>query len=193
LGTVLVRQGQTEPAISEARRALELSPESSSAYNLLLDCLSKLGRDEERINVARPGFPEARSNFRLAIHSIGKTPDGVKALPEVESLAPNDPVILGEMAWFFATQSDATLRNGNEAVRLAEHASALMNRPDPKILATLAAAYAEAARIPDAIKVAEEARLRAQSGGDAETVGLSEKLLASFQKGHAYQEEPAKK
>ena len=111
----------------------------------------------------------------------------------MEALAPDAPVILGEIAWFLATQPDATLRNGTEAVRLAEHASALTNHPDPRILATLAAAYAEATRIPEAVKIAEEARLRARSDGDAETVGLSEKLLASFQRGHAYQEEPAKK
>lgn len=97
------------------------------------------------------------------------------------------------MAWFFATQPDPRLRNGNEAVRLAEKASALSNRADPKILVTLATAYAESARIPEAIMTAENARLLARSAGDAATVDLSEKVLIAFHESHAYQEELATK
>jgi Flp pilus assembly protein TadD len=229
---VLARQGQMEPAIGEARRALELAPESPSAHNLLLGCLSKLGRTEEAIDVARdgltvspfnaelhhtlgvelarkedfvmaanhfvyalvlrPNFAQARSNFRVALRFIGRTPEGSKRVQEVASLAPDAPVILKEIAWFFATQADATLRNGQVAVRLAEHACALTSRAAPEV-AALAAAYAETDKIPQAIKTAEEARLRAQSSGDAETVNLTEKLLTAFQGGHAYREEPVQK
>jgi hypothetical protein len=141
----------------------------------------------------RANFEQAHSDFRLALRFIGKASGGLKAIQEVESFAPDAPVILGEMAWFFATQPDATLRNGKEAVRLAEHASGLTNRTNPRILATLAAAYAETARIPEAIRIAEEARLRARSDGDADTVKLSEKLLDAFHGGRAYQEEPTAK
>jgi hypothetical protein len=141
----------------------------------------------------RPEFPQARTNFRAALLFIGKATDGLKRLQEVTLFAPDAPVVLNEIAWFFATQPDATLRNGNEAVRLAEQACGLTNRTAPEMLATLAAAYAETARIPEAIKIAEEARLRAQSSGNADAVNLIGKLLAAFQAGHAYQEEPARK
>ena len=136
---------------------------------------------------------QARSNFRLALRFIGKAPDGLKRLQEVALFAPDAPVILNEIAWFFATQADATLRNGPEAVRLAEQACGLTGRTAPEMLATLAAAYAETDKVPQAIKIAEEARLRARSSGDADTVNLTEKLLTAFQAGHAYHEEPVQK
>ena len=71
-------------------------------------------------------------------------------LREIESFAPNDPVILAELGWFFATQPDSTMRNGAEAVRLAERASDLDLRsfkrvqiagePQPRIVRGEAAA-----------------------------------------------------
>jgi Flp pilus assembly protein TadD len=226
LAIVLAQQGQTEAAISEARRALELGPENSSVQNLLVDYLLKLNRADEAITVARDGLaqspfssqlhnrlgvslshkedfamatrhfvyslllsadsPEAHSNFRLALSRLGMTSDGPRVFQELEALAPDAPVILGEMAWFFATQRNATLRNGDKAVRLAEHAAALTNRKDSQILVALAAAYAETAKIPEAIKVAEEARLQARLDHDAETAGVSEKLLSAFKGGHPY-------
>ena len=231
LGVALAGQGQMEPALGEARRALELGPENPAACDFSLFCLSKLGRTDEAINVARDGlavFPyrgelhhtlglalrqkqdfvkaanhfayalllrpdlvDARANFRLTLRQIGNAPDGLKRLQEVALFAPDAPVILNEMAWFFATQPDATLRNGPEAVRLAEHACALAGRTAPEMLATLAAAYAESGRVSEAIKVAEEARAR--SSGNPDMLNLTEKLLAAFQAGHAYHEESGQK
>jgi hypothetical protein len=125
------------------------------------------------------------------LRAIGGTSDGLKRLQEVELFADDAPMILNEMAWFFATQPDASLRNGPEAVRLAEHASALAGRTAPQLLATLAVAYAESGRFSEAIKVAEEARARSSSNPDM--LNLTEKLLAAFQAGHAYREESGQK
>lgn len=195
----LSKLGRNDEVVSVARDGLALYPFKAELHHTLGVALA---RKEDFITAAnhfiyalllRPDFAQARSNLREALRFIGKTPDGLKRLQEVALFAPDAPVILNEMAWFFATQSDPMLRNGQEAVRLAEHASALADRTDPRILATLAAAYAETARIPEAIKIAEEARLRARSEGDADTVSRSEKLLAAFQGGHAYHEEPVQK
>ena len=73
-------------------------------------------------------------------------------------------------------------------MRLAERAAALTGRTDAGVLATLAAAYAETARIPEAINLAEDAALLGRSSGDAETVKLTEKLLAAFRESRAYHE-----
>ena len=85
------------------------------------------------------------------------------------------------------------MRNGSEAVRLAEHAATMTTDYDPSMLTTLAAAYAEAGRIPEATKIAEEAHLRAQSSSDTDNVKLTERLLAAFRGGQAYHEEPTEK
>jgi Flp pilus assembly protein TadD len=59
-------------------------------------------------------------------------------------------------AWLLATARDASLRNGAEAVRLAE--SARDAEPDnPEVLDTLAAAYAEEGQFTRASASAERA------------------------------------
>ena len=195
----LSKLGRDDELIDVVRDGLAVTPFSAALHYRLGVALA---REEHFATAANhfvyslllwPDFPQARSDFRVALRAIGKAPDGLKRLQELTSFATDAPVILNEMAWFFATQPDATLRNGPEAVRLAEHACALTDRKAPEMLATLAAAHAETGRVAEAISIAEEARLRAQSSGDANAVSLTERLLAAFQAGHAYHEEPGQK
>jgi hypothetical protein len=61
------------------------------------------------------------------------------------------------VAWLRATSPDASMRNAKEAVDLARQAVRLSNGRVPIFLDTLAAAYAEAGRFPDAVKTARMA------------------------------------
>jgi Flp pilus assembly protein TadD len=56
-----------------------------------------------------------------------------------------------------ATCPEATWRNGSQAVELAQQAEQLSGGKYPEILDTLAAAYAEAGRFPEAVANAERA------------------------------------
>jgi len=69
----------------------------------------------------------------------------------------NNRVVLNNLAWHRAAHPDPGVRHGEDAVRLAEKAARLTNRNDPSVLDTLAAAYAEAGRFPDAVATAESA------------------------------------
>ena len=62
--------------------------------------------------------------------------------------------MLRKAAWVMATAELAAVRNGSEAVAFAERAKQLAGGHDPVILDTLAAAYAEAGRFPEAIEAA---------------------------------------
>ena len=62
-----------------------------------------------------------------------------------------------EMAWTLATNPDPKLRDGRRAVDFAEKAIAATNRKDPKVLDTLAAAYAELGQFMDAVRCEQEA------------------------------------
>ena len=66
-------------------------------------------------------------------------------------LRPNDAALLNNTAWVLATNPNASVRNGMEAVELAERALKLSGGNEPAILGTLAAAYAEAGRFPEAV------------------------------------------
>jgi tetratricopeptide (TPR) repeat protein len=61
------------------------------------------------------------------------------------------------LAWLLATCPDGSLRNGTRAVGLAEQARTLAGIESPQLLDTLAAAYAEAGRFPEAIETARRA------------------------------------
>ena len=69
-------------------------------------------------------------------------------------------------AWMLATNPNASVRNGAEAVELAQRAVELSGGREPAILDTLAAAYAEAGRFPEAVKTAQRAAALASARGD---------------------------
>jgi hypothetical protein len=70
---------------------------------------------------------------------------------------PGDAPVLTRTAWLLATCPDASLRDGAEAVALAERASRGGYAEDPDILDTLAAAYAESGRFSEALRSARKA------------------------------------
>ena len=78
-------------------------------------------------------------------------------LREALKLEPDRAAALRNMAWILATCPDPTVRNGPQAVGLAERAARLSAPDDPTLLDTLAAAYAEAGRFAEAVRTAERA------------------------------------
>jgi hypothetical protein len=61
------------------------------------------------------------------------------------------------LAWFLATCPDATVRNGSEAVAMAESAVLMTGRRNADFLDTLAAAYAETGQFAEAVRTQKEA------------------------------------
>ena len=64
---------------------------------------------------------------------------------------------LNNLAYMLATAANPKFRDGPRAVQLAEKANRLRER-DPALMETLAAAYAEAGRFPEARETAQKAR-----------------------------------
>jgi len=59
LGSLLMEDGQIAEAIEAFRRTLQLSPHFSKVYQLLGDCLHKVGQDKDAIDVLQQGFAVA--------------------------------------------------------------------------------------------------------------------------------------
>ncbi len=70
---------------------------------------------------------------------------------------PDDVALLNDTAWVLATNPNASIRNGTEAVGLAQRAVRLSDGKEPAVLGTLAAAYAEAGRFSEAVQTARKA------------------------------------
>jgi hypothetical protein len=78
--------------------------------------------------------------------------------------------IQNDLAWVLATAPQASLRNGNHAIGLAQQANQLAGGQNPAYLRTLAAAFAETGRFADARENAQKAIDLARAAGQTNLV-----------------------
>ena len=100
---------------------------------------------------------EARYYLGMALVMNGQKTEGLAQWRLALRRDPDNVPVLNETAWVLSTSTDAALRNGSEAVPLAEHAVELTSAHEPAILGTLAAAYAETRRFDKAVEVEKRA------------------------------------
>ena len=163
-GFVLAAQGRLDEAIEQYRQALALKPSIAQTHYLLGAALLTKG-----------DRAAAGEEFRTALN-----------------LKPDLPPALNDLAWVLASDPDPNIRNGAEAVRLAGFACEITRFREPQMIGTLAAAYAEAGRFPDAISTAEKARNLAETVGRTDLVERNTELLALYRQGKPYRETPPK-
>ena len=90
---------------------------------------------------------------------------------------PDNLQVLNDTSWVLATSSDTTLRDGDAALPLAEHAVQLTSEREPAVLGTLAAAYAETGRFDKAIELEQRAtEMATQQGNSALAQSLNARL-----------------
>jgi cytochrome c-type biogenesis protein CcmH/NrfG len=94
-------------------------------------------------------------------------------------ISPENVAALSNLAWLLATSADASLRNGSEAVALAERAESASSRSDnhATVLRIVAAAFAETGRFAEAKETAQKALESAKIQGN--TV-LADELLGEL-------------
>jgi tetratricopeptide (TPR) repeat protein len=175
---------------------LAVSPFGVAAHSLLAVATTHTGdlpasaRQLGYVMVLQPNAEEALDQLHQIVLGLTKAPDGLQQLHDIATNAPDSPRMLDELAWFFATYPDSKVRDGAEAVRLAERACELTGRRVPALLATLAAAYAEAGDFSRAVASGEEALSEARSLSDNDSIKLSENILASVRANLPYRQEP---
>ena len=118
--------------------------------------------------------------------SHGQFQTAVSRLATVLQLLPNHAEALNDLAWIRATAPDPRIRNGAEAVRLAERACRLSGGNEARFYGTLDAAYAEAGRFEEAIRTAEKVREMAQAAGLKEIAQGAEQRIALYRQHQPY-------
>ena len=198
LGLVAEREGKTDEAAEHFRTAADLTPQGSwSTRQAQAIAFTRLGRTGEAIAACRsalevaPDNPEALMVLGQLLSQRGDTAEALQHWREALRLKPNDPELLNNLAWSLATHPDATLRNGAEAVRHGERACELTKHRRAMLVGTLAAAYAEAGRFPDAVATAQKAQALALAEGDQKLAARNAELLELYRAGQAYHEEAA--
>jgi tetratricopeptide (TPR) repeat protein len=144
---------------------------------------------ERRAHTLRAMFTETEINLAQISVSQQRFEDAIDRFQKVLEMDTNSVPALNNVAFLRATASDPGLRNGNEAVRLAEHACELTHYREIVPLRTLAAAYAEAGRYDDAVDTARKVRVMALAQGQKEFAPLDEQLLELYESGRAYHQE----
>ena len=163
LGNALFRKGGVGDAITQYRKALQIDPAFAMAHNNLGTVLRQEGRVDEAITEyqkalqIKPNEAEFHNNLGKALQQKGRVGEAISQYREALQIQPEDPGIQNNLAWLLATCSEASLRNGSKAVELARRANALTGGENPAILRTLAAAFAEAGRFPEAMETAQRA------------------------------------
>ncbi len=163
LGNVLVRQGRFDEAVAQYRQSVEIQPDDPAFHYNLAGALAQQGKLAEAIEHFQqaleidPANAGAHHNLGVILCRQGKTAPALAHWREALRLQPAALDTLNKLAWVLATHSDASLRNGAEAVDLAQQAAQLSGSRDPAILDTLAAAYAGAGRFAAAIETARRA------------------------------------
>jgi protein O-mannosyl-transferase len=107
---------------------------------------------------------------------------------EAVRLDPNRPAFLNQLARLRATAGKAKFRNGPAAVKLAEKANQITAYRRVEMLDTLAAAYAEAGRFPEAIQAARKSLDLALTSGEKGLADLIVSRKRLYQAGHPYHE-----
>jgi tetratricopeptide (TPR) repeat protein len=192
-GRTLALKGSFEEAIEQFQKALAATPDSAEDHNGLAVALVQKGRVEEAIAhfkkavALKPDFAEPWFNLGDTLFFLeGKVPEALAAWRAVLRIDPDHVAVLNQTAWVLATSPDAGLRDGVEAVALAERAVRLAGGRQPAALDTLAAAYAEAGRFAEAAQVTGQTLELARKQDNRRLVEALTARLALYQSGAPY-------
>jgi protein O-mannosyl-transferase len=196
LGIAFRQQGKVDEAITQYQAALQINPGHAAAHINLGSALLQKGRVDEAIAHLQkalqlnPGNAQALNNLGTAFQQKGDMPEAIAQYQQAAQLDPSDPWVRCNLAWLLATSSEASLRNGSNAVDVAVEASVLTDGNNPLVLHALAAAYAEAGRFSEAVETAQRALELAAAQSKAGLVGLLQSELKLYQAGRPFHAPP---
>jgi tetratricopeptide (TPR) repeat protein len=192
LGTTLAQLGKLDEAAAACARAAALAPADALArydYGLVLTLQGRF-RDaatqlEASLRLNRDD-PLTHLQLGLTLQRLGDWRTALAHMDRAVHLRPGWPEALGRAAWLLATAPEAALRNGPQAVRLAQRASQLTGENQPGVLDTLAAAYAAAGSFSNATTVAQQAIALADKAGLQQLAEETRSRLKLYQAGKSY-------
>jgi tetratricopeptide (TPR) repeat protein len=192
LARYLINVGRIPEAMAHYAEVLRHDPDQYIAHFNLGWGLVKGGRLDEGIAHYRearrlnPDDAALRYNLAVALIAAGRREEAVPELRAALARRPGWSSAMGELAWILATHEDARVRNGPEAVELAERAAQRGEVAPHWILNILAAAYAEVGRYEEAVTTARRARELALGAGQMRQASVIEERLTIYAAGQPY-------
>ena len=193
-GVAYWKMGKLDQAIQSYRKAIELAPENARFHSSLALALAAGGKLDEAaigfrnaIEIA-PGYADAHYKLAMVLRDLGKGQQAIAEFRRTLELRPNWPDPMNNLARMLASDNSEQVRDGSEAIRLAEKACELTGQRDPTVLDTLAAAYAETGQFAKAIETAEKAHEIAIAAGATSMVEGIRERIGLYKAGQPYRE-----
>jgi tetratricopeptide (TPR) repeat protein len=187
LGSAYWDIGQRRDGVAQFRVAVTLNDQGAEGHDRLGYALLTLQQCDEAVAEFRracelkPKFAGFSTHLALGLACQGKTADAIETYRQALKLDPKYAPALDGLARILATCPDATLRDGAQAVTLANQACELTERKKALYLETLAAAFAETGKFAEAESTMQQAVESAQASGEKEVLENGPKLTQLFQ------------
>jgi protein O-mannosyl-transferase len=192
LAVGLESEGRLDEAIGQYRMVAAVNPAFHAHLALLLSRKGAWSEAAEQYRSAVTAAPkDARVRLELAetLQQMGRDGEAAAEFEAAVRLEPDSIEALNNLAWLRATHPDPELRNGPQAVELAERACRLTQEKQTVILGTLAAAYAEAGRFEDAVAWADKACASAAEKGESGLLERNGELMKMYKEHRPFHRE----
>jgi tetratricopeptide (TPR) repeat protein len=187
LAGALAAAGRSKESIAYFQKATEVNPDFIEAfYGLGVAQMREQNADgavaafQAAIQLS-PQFFQAHESLGFAYFVQGKNSDALLHLRLALDGEPDRVSVLVLAASLMSMSADASVRNGPEAVILAQRALELTKGNDTSVLDTLSAAYAEAGHFEQAKQVVDQAIALAEKEGDADLVAKLKAHRAKYE------------
>ena len=193
-GIVLAKKRDYDRAIADFDKAIKLDPALANAYknrgmaHVIKEHYDQAIRDFDRAIELNPSDALVHKNMAQALVQTGKSRQAVRHYRTALELHSDWPEVLNALAWILATHQDLRIRDGTQAVQLAERACELTEYKTAEVLDTLAAAYAETGRFDQAVDTVQKALELAQAAGQDDLAEEFQQHLELFESAQPYRD-----
>jgi len=188
LGGILFVRGQIDESIDHYERALRLRDGNVAAHFGLGRALAAKQRTDaaifhfQKALSIQPDYIAASNDLGVLLASKGEIKEAIAAWEQSLSFDPDNPDAANNVGWVRATVADRDLRDGREALELAQRALRAGGE-NPVMLRTLAAAQAENGRFAEAIATCQRGEELALRNGDTAMAESLRRCIESFRRG----------
>jgi len=191
-------------SISIWQHAISVTADNQTANQNLAAALYARGQIAESHRQERAGaiahaktvlndFPydvPTRDDLGVLLIQTGDPRGAIEQWEKSLQLNDEDGNALNNLAWVLATYPRDDIRNGKQAVELAQKATSLPGGNVPLVIRTLAAAYAEAGDFSKAIETAQRAIDLAKTQNNQSLITTLQHELELYRAGTPYRESP---
>jgi tetratricopeptide (TPR) repeat protein len=194
LGCLFAAQNKWNEAGQLFLRATQIEPRFAEAHNNLGSALLNFGKLQEATDEfglalrLKPDYADAQCNLGKALYYQHRGTEAAQHFAAALNANTNWVEALDLLARILGAGHDARIRNGGEAIRLANRAVELTKTNDARTLDTLAAALAETGRFAEAIASAQRAADIAGAAGQTEFAAQIRSRMKLYEAGQPLRE-----